>query len=70
MAKWLITTPNRRYCGVTEGVPFVDGRAVVHDEILKNVLVNNYKYSAELIEEEKVKAAETPAPAAPKRSRK
>lgn len=44
---WRITTPNKNYCGVTEGVAFVNGEAVVDSEVLKNVLVQNYGYHAE-----------------------
>lgn len=60
--KYVIETPNKQYTGVTEGVAFVDGRAIVEDEVLKNVLVNNYGYSARPLDEkkgaEKVEAAE------------
>lgn len=51
--KWLIKTPNKMYNGITEGVAFVNGQAIVEDEILKNMLVNNYGYVAEEIVEKK-----------------
>lgn len=52
VTRWRITVPNKQYNGVTEGVAFVQGEALVSDEILKNVLVVNYGYSAELVEDE------------------
>lgn len=52
MSKWRITVPNKNYNGVTEGVAFIQGEALVADEISKNVLVVNYGYSAELVEDE------------------
>lgn len=45
--KYKITTPNERYNGVTEGVPFANGVGYTDDEQLKTVLVNDYGYKAE-----------------------
>lgn len=45
MMKYVIETPNKRYSGVTEGVAFSGGRAIVEDENIKNILVNDYGYS-------------------------
>jgi hypothetical protein len=59
VAKYLIKTPNVNYRGVTEGVAFADGKAVVEDEILKNVLVKNYGYAAEEVPAEKKTAAKS-----------
>lgn len=41
---YTIKTPNEKYNGITEGVPFVNGVAKVEDELVRNVLVNNYGY--------------------------
>ena len=56
MAKYVIRTKSKLYNGVTEGVLFQNGQAIVEDEAIKNLLVVNYGYTAELIEEEKKKA--------------
>lgn len=45
--KYKIITPNERYNGVTEGIPFANGVGYTDDEQLKNVLVNDYGYKAE-----------------------
>ena len=55
MAKYVIRTKNKMYNGVTEGVLFQDGQAIVEDEYLKNLLVTNYGYTAELIEADDTK---------------
>ncbi|MZP28692.1 hypothetical protein GTO91_03030 [Heliobacterium undosum] len=52
MAKYRIKTPNAIYNGVTEGVLFQNGEAIVEDERLKNLLTNDYGYTAEVIGEE------------------
>lgn len=55
--KYIVKTPNPNYNGVTEGVAFANGEAIVEDEIIMNVLKTNYHYSVlELIEKEKEKA--------------
>ncbi|MBC9786713.1 hypothetical protein H1S01_19930 [Heliobacterium chlorum] len=54
MAKYRIKTPNVIYNGVTEGVLFQNGEAIVEDERLKNLLTNDYGYTVEVIEEETV----------------
>ena len=51
MAKYVIHTKSKMYNGVTEEVLFQNGQAVVEDEYLKNLLVVNYGYTAELIED-------------------
>ena len=56
MAKYVIRTKNKMYNGVTEGVLFQNGQAVVTDEYIKNLLTINYGYTAVNIEEEKKKA--------------
>ena len=56
MAKYVIRTKNKLYNGVTEGVLFQNGQAVVTDEYIKNLLTVNYGYTAEIIEDEKKKA--------------
>jgi hypothetical protein len=62
---FLIKTPNEKYNGVTEGVPFVNGQAKVEDEAVRNVLVNNYGYidATEKVEKPEKKVEEK----APKR---
>ncbi|ACV62977.1 hypothetical protein Dtox_2150 [Desulfofarcimen acetoxidans DSM 771] len=52
MPKYLIITRSWIYNGVTEGVLFQNGRAIVEDEFIKNLLVVNYGYIAELIKDE------------------
>ncbi|MTV51044.1 hypothetical protein GJ688_19285 [Heliobacillus mobilis] len=52
MAKYRIKTPNVIYNGVTEGVLFQNGEAIVEDERLKNLLMSDYGYTVEVIEEE------------------
>ena len=52
MAKYLIKTKSKIYNGVTEGVIFKDGQAIVEDEFIKNLLVVNYSYSFEVIDKE------------------
>ncbi|MTV51053.1 hypothetical protein GJ688_19330 [Heliobacillus mobilis] len=52
MAKYRIKTPNVIYNGVTEGVLFQNGEAIVEEERLKNLLVNDYGYTVEEIKEE------------------
>lgn len=54
---YAIKTPNPNYDGVTFGVKFENGSAVVENENLRNILVNDYGY---LFEE--VKMPEEPAP--------
>ncbi|MBC9786720.1 hypothetical protein H1S01_19965 [Heliobacterium chlorum] len=54
MAKYRIKTPNVIYNGVTEGVLFQNGEAIVEDERLKNLLTNDYGYTVEVIEEKTV----------------
>lgn len=49
MAKWLVTTPNPHYDGITEGVKFENGQAVVEDESTMLVLVNDFRYNSEEI---------------------
>ena len=56
MAKYVIRTKSKLYNGVTEGVLFQNGQAVVDDEYIKNLLTVNYGYTAEIIEDEKKKA--------------
>jgi len=58
--KYKILTPNEQYNGVTEGVAFAAGVGYTDDENVKNVLVNDYKYS---VEEQSTKKTE----ATPKR---
>ena len=45
MSKYVIRTKNKMYNGVTEGVLFQNGQAVVEDELIKNLLVVNYGYT-------------------------
>jgi hypothetical protein len=59
---FLIKTPNEKYNGITEGVPFVNGQAKVEDEAVRNVLVNNYGYIDATEKVEKPKQAEEKAP--------
>ena len=63
--KYKITVKNPNYCGVTHGVAFANGVAYVEDELLKNILVNNYGYTAEPVEKEEAK----PKPRQAKRKR-
>ncbi|ACV63889.1 hypothetical protein Dtox_3144 [Desulfofarcimen acetoxidans DSM 771] len=56
MARFLIKTKSKLYNGVTEGVLFKNGQAVVEDEFIKNLLVVNYGYTIEIIEDDKKKA--------------
>jgi hypothetical protein len=59
--KYKVTVPNHNYSGVTEGVAFANGQAVIEDEILANVLKVNYGYTVEEIQEaEKPKAKAKP----------
>lgn len=44
---YTIKTPNPNYDGITLGVKFENGTAVVEDESLRRVLVNDYGYSSE-----------------------
>lgn len=44
---FVIKTPNPNYDGVTLGVKFENGAAVVEDENLRKVLVNDYGYLSE-----------------------
>lgn len=62
MAKWLVSTPNTHYNGVTEGVQFENGQAVVEDDVKMLVLVNDYGYSAE-----EIPSDEEPKEAKPKK---
>ena len=55
MAKFLIKTKSKIYNGITKGIVFTNGQAIVEDEAIKNLLVVNYGYTTELIEEEKKK---------------
>jgi hypothetical protein len=55
---YIIKTPNEKYNGVTEGVPFVNGVAKVDDKIVRDVLVNNYGY---IDATKEAKAEEKPA---------
>ncbi|MBC9785509.1 hypothetical protein H1S01_13460 [Heliobacterium chlorum] len=57
MVKYRIRTPNKIYNGVTEGVLFTNGEAIVDDERLKNILTLDYGYQSELIEEPKERKA-------------
>lgn len=57
---FLIKTPNEKYNGITEGVPFVNGQAKVEDEAVRNVLVNDYGYAD--VTEKAEKKAEEKAP--------
>jgi hypothetical protein len=59
---FIIKTPNEKYNGITEGVPFVNGQAKVEDEVVRNVLVNNYGYIDATEKVEKPKQAEEKAP--------
>ena len=52
MPKYVIRTKSKLYNGVTEGVLFQNGQAVVTDEYIKNLLTVNYGYTAEIIEDE------------------
>ncbi|MBC9785865.1 hypothetical protein GJ688_12790 [Heliobacillus mobilis] len=54
MAKYRINTPNAIYNGVTEGVLFQNGEAIIEDERLKNLLAKDYGYTVEEIKEETV----------------
>ena len=47
--EWQVTTKNPLYSGCTEGVFFQNGQAIVSDELLKDLLVSEYGYSATLI---------------------
>ncbi|MBC9785101.1 hypothetical protein H1S01_11340 [Heliobacterium chlorum] len=51
MAKYRITTPNPIFNGVTEGVLFVNGVAIIDDEQKKYLFENDYKYTCEQIED-------------------
>ncbi|MCG7386881.1 hypothetical protein [Paenibacillus sp. ACRRY] len=62
---FVIKTPNPNYDGVTCGVKFQNGTAVVEDENLRRVLVNDYGYLSEAKPEEKPPQEED-APKAPK----
>lgn len=44
---FVIKTPNPNYDGITLGVKFENGAAVVEDENLRKVLVNDYGYLSE-----------------------
>lgn len=50
--KWQVTTKNPLYSGYTEGVFFQHGQAIVGDELIRNLLVLEYGYSAAQIESE------------------
>ncbi|MBC9786308.1 hypothetical protein H1S01_17760 [Heliobacterium chlorum] len=50
--KYRINTPNKIYNGVTEGVLFANGEAIVENEWLKNLFTRDYGYTAEAIKEE------------------
>ncbi|AUM66379.1 hypothetical protein C0R09_18665 [Brevibacillus laterosporus] len=52
---YTIKTPNDKYNGITEGVPFVNGVAEVKDVVTRDVLVNNYGYMDETKTEEPAK---------------
>lgn len=43
----VIKTPNPNYNGITLGVKFENGAAVIEDENLRRVLVNDYGYLSE-----------------------
>ncbi|WP_379161362.1 hypothetical protein [Paenibacillus sp. sgz5001063] len=44
---YVIKTPNPNYDGTTIGVKFSNGMAVVEDEDLRKILVNDYGYISE-----------------------
>jgi hypothetical protein len=52
MAKFSIKTKSKIYSGITEGIVFTDGQAIIEDETIKSLSVVNYGYTAELIEDE------------------
>lgn len=52
--KFRITVPNKNYCGVTEGVAFANGEAVIEDKILAEVFKVNYGYTVEELKPKKV----------------
>ncbi|MNJ77961.1 hypothetical protein D3C77_755840 [compost metagenome] len=53
---YVIKTPNPNYDGVTIGVKFENGTAVVEGENLRNILVKDYGYLSD-----EVKKPEEPA---------
>ncbi|AIQ13634.1 hypothetical protein [Paenibacillus durus] len=61
---FVIKTPNPNYDGITLGVKFNNGMAVVEDESLRKILVNDYGYIFEEIspEEPQVSAVKAPKP--------
>jgi hypothetical protein len=47
-----VTTPgNMNYCGVTEGVGFANGKALVVDKATAEMLAHDYGYSIKAIKE-------------------
>ncbi|OMC97757.1 hypothetical protein [Paenibacillus odorifer] len=44
---YVIKTPNPNYDGTTAGVKFSNGAAVVEDEGLRKILINDYGYTLE-----------------------
>ncbi|MCW2278733.1 hypothetical protein [Heliophilum fasciatum] len=66
MAKYRVTTPNPTYSGVTDGVLFVIGEAIVEDEQKRFILVNDYGYACEPVEEVKQGESKKVKPAAQK----
>lgn len=43
----VIKTPNPNYNGITLGIKFENGAAVIEDENMRRVLVNDYGYFSE-----------------------
>ena len=59
-----VTTPNPVYCGVTDGVAFANGKAIVSDAQKAEELKANYGYTITAISPEapaEPKAKRTPA---------
>ncbi|MFD2702782.1 hypothetical protein ACFSVM_20285 [Paenibacillus shunpengii] len=64
-----IKTPNPNYEGITLGVKFNNGEAVVEDESIAKILVADYGYLiSETVPEETVKPAAKPRKGAAKAS--
>ncbi|MCW2279103.1 hypothetical protein [Heliophilum fasciatum] len=59
MAKYIIKTPSPIYNGVTEGVLFANGEAIVEDGRTKDLLVYDYGYEATEIKEAEDKKPKT-----------
>lgn len=52
-----VTTPgNMNYCGVTEGVGFANGKALVADKATADMLAHDYGYSVKAIKEKSAPA--------------